>query len=66
MKVLNSLMDRINTFLNKEYEIDTTKFEEVVTNLLKRFKSKLKIITIIASILVGSYMTINKVRNFDE
>jgi len=59
----DSLMDRINVFLDKEYTIDSTKFEEVATNLLKRFKSKLKILTIIVSLLVGSYMTINKVEN---
>ena len=36
----NSLMDRIDAFLDKEYEINTGKFEEVVLSLLNRFKNK--------------------------
>ena len=56
----DSLVDRIEVFLDKEYEVDTYKFEEVVTNLFKKFKGKLKILTIIASLLLGSYIGIVK------
>ena len=56
----DSLVDRIEVFLDKEYEVDTYKFEEVVTNLFKKFKGKLKILTIIASLLLGSYIGISK------
>jgi hypothetical protein len=60
---LNSLSDRIENFINKEYEIDTEKFEEVVLNLFKRFKDKVKVLSIIATILLSSYMGVNKLND---
>jgi galactitol-specific phosphotransferase system IIB component len=59
----DSLIDRIESFLDKEYTLDTSKFEEVVLNLFKRFKGKLKILTLIASVLISSYMASSKVEN---
>lgn len=56
----SSLMDRIDAFLDKEYEINTDKFEEIALNLLKRFKGKIKILTIIATLLLGSYFGLSK------
>ena len=58
----DSLMDRISSFLDKEYEVDTEKFESVVLNLFNRFKNKIGIVAIIASLLVGTYLTGSKVR----
>jgi hypothetical protein len=58
---LDSLLDKIEIFLNKEFTVDTSKFEDVVLNLFKRFKGKIKILSLIASLLLGSYMGINKV-----
>lgn len=58
---LDNLLDKIENFLDKEFTLDTSKFEDVVLNLFKRFKGKIKILTLIASILIGSYMGISKV-----
>lgn len=58
----SSLMDRIDAFLDKEYEIDLDKFESTVLNLFNRFKNKIGIVAIIASLLVGTYLTGSKVR----
>ena len=60
---LNTLFNRIEKFIDKEYEIDTEKFEEVILNLFKRFKGKVKVLSIIATILLGSYMGINKLND---
>lgn len=60
---IGSLVDKIGVFLDKEYEYDLSGFEESVVNLLKRFKSKLKIVTIIVSLLLGGYMAKSKVSN---
>jgi len=60
----DSVYDSIQRFLDKEYEVDTTKFETVVANLFKRFKSKLKVISIIVGLLISSYMGVEKVKVF--
>jgi hypothetical protein len=59
----DSINDSITKFLDKEFTVDTGKFEEVVLNLLNRFKNKLKIIVIIVGLLTGGYMTGVQVKN---
>lgn len=53
----DSIYDSIQEFLDKEFTVNTGKFEQVVLNLLNRFKNKLKIIAIIVGLLIGGYMT---------
>ena len=59
----DSINDAIQKFLDKEFTVDTGKFEQVVLNLLNRFKNKLKIIAIIVGLLTGSYMNSVQVKN---
>ncbi len=59
----DSINDSITKFLDKEFTVDTGKFEEVVLSLLNRFKNKLKIIVIIVGLLTGGYMTGVQVKN---
>ena len=59
----DSINDSIQKFLDKEFTVDTGKFEQVVLNLFNRFKNKLKIIAIIAGLLTGGYMTGVQVKN---
>jgi hypothetical protein len=58
----DTLMDKINSFLDKEYEVNTEKFEETVLNLFNRFKNKIGIASLIAGLLVGTYLTGSKVK----
>jgi len=59
----DSINDAIQKFLDKEFTVDTGRFEQVVLNLLNRFKNKLKIIAIIVGLLTGSYMSVVQVKN---
>jgi hypothetical protein len=59
----DSINDSITKFLDKEFTVDTGKFEQVVLSLLNRFKNKLKIIAIIVGLLTGGYMTSVQVKN---
>jgi hypothetical protein len=59
----DNLFDRIDTFLSKEYEIDVDKFNDLVLTILNKFKNRTRMLVIISSILLTSYMTINKLSN---
>ena len=47
----DSINNSIEKFLDKEFTVDTGRFEEIVLNLINRFKGQLKIVTIIVSLL---------------
>jgi hypothetical protein len=55
------LIDSISHFLEIEYEKGIDKFTKVIETLFNRFKHKIGMISLIASILLGSYMTITKI-----
>ena len=57
-----SLMDSISKFLDKEYTIDTSRFEIIVGNLFKRFKNRGFILTTIATIVLASYLSPSRVK----
>lgn len=52
----NTLTDKIDNFLSKEYEVDVDKFKDKVVNLFNRFKNKIGILSIITSLLLSTYM----------
>lgn len=58
---LGSFSDEIQKFLDKEFQLDTTRFEESVKKLLQRFKGKSKILSIITGILLSGYMGADKI-----
>ena len=60
---MNSLMQPIQEYLDKEFEVNTSKFEESVVKLYQRFKGKLKILAMITSLLAGSYMGTDKLHS---
>ena len=51
------LISLISEFLEKEIEKGSEKFTETVINILKRFKNRLALITIIVGLLLSSYMS---------
>jgi hypothetical protein len=53
---LSKLLDRLDAFLYKEYEVDVDKFKDKVVNLFNRFKNKIGILSIITSLLLSTYM----------
>ena len=57
----DSLMDSIQKFLDKEFTLDASRFETKVVKLLSRFKSKVKIVTTIISLLLTSYLSSDKI-----
>jgi hypothetical protein len=52
----DTLSDKIDNFLSKEYEVDVDKFKDKVLNLFNRFKNKIGILSIITSLLLSTYM----------
>ena len=60
---LDSFIESIQKFLDKEFEVNTKTFEETVAKLVKRFKGKIKTLTIIAGILLGGYMASEKLHS---
>jgi len=57
----DSLMDSVSKFLDKEFTLDTSRFEEKVVKLLRRFKGKVRIVTTIISLLLTSYLSSDKI-----
>jgi len=55
------LIDSISNFLEIEYTKGIDKFTNIVENLFKRFKNKIGMVSLIVSLLLGSYMTVAKI-----
>lgn len=56
-KELLNLIDSISHYLETEYDKNTDKFYDLVCLLFKRFKNRIKLITIIVGILASTYMS---------
>lgn len=56
----DSFMNKLDAFLAKEVEVPN--FEEIVINLLKKFKNKIKFLIIIGTLLL-SYFSITKIHD---
>lgn len=54
-----SFYDEVQKFLDKEYEIDSDRFEQTVKRLLEKFKGKTKILAVVAGLLLA-YMSKDK------
>ncbi len=58
-----SFNDQLIKFLDKEIELDPSRFEESVKKLLQRFKGKAKTLAIVIGLLLSGYMAKEKVQS---
>lgn len=56
----DSFMDSIANFLNREFSVNTSGVEGKIIKLFRKFKGKIKILSLIVTLLIG-YMTISDI-----